>query len=266
MAHDIMQLRSNMYANASDLASVVEMDPSLAAQVVRYANSPMYGYQGKIITIQDAIARVLGYDVVMDMALGVTLGKSLNMPATGPLGMNNFWQHAIHAAALTHRLSKRMESDNKPQPGAAYLCGLLHDFGFLVLGHLFKDDFELLSRLITENPETPLVELEHTLLGMTHEEIGAWLSEAWNMPRAVTVAIREHHNIDYDGDYAVLANLVLVTDRLLKSYDTAGGADTDITPAILNRLGLTIDKVLEEYKAFIIERDDLDAIALQIAA
>ena len=62
------------------------------------------------------------------------------------------------------------------------------------------------------------------------------------------------------------AGLVLVSDRLLKSYDTAGGADTDITPAILNRLGLTIDKVLEEYKSFIIERDDLDAIALQIAA
>jgi prolyl-tRNA editing enzyme YbaK/EbsC (Cys-tRNA(Pro) deacylase) len=88
LAQKIMQLNANPYAHADDLAKLVEKDPSLAAQIIRYAQSPFYGYQGKISSIRQAISRVLGYDMVMNIALGVAAARPFKIQLDGPLGMN----------------------------------------------------------------------------------------------------------------------------------------------------------------------------------
>lgn len=54
---------------------MVETDPALAAQVVSWAASPYYASPGKIRSVEDAIVRVLGFDLVINLALGLALGK-----------------------------------------------------------------------------------------------------------------------------------------------------------------------------------------------
>src|SRR5690606_21541643 len=66
-AERILQLRTNPNATVSELASIVEADPSLAAQVVSWASSPYYAAPGKIRSVQDAIVRVLGFDLVSNL-------------------------------------------------------------------------------------------------------------------------------------------------------------------------------------------------------
>jgi len=175
VARELLVLRNHRYASAADLASIIELDPSLSAQLVRYAKSPLYNYRGNINSIRDVIARVLGYDLVMDIALGVTLGRGLQMPTGGPLGLDAFWRHSVYTASLAQRLVNVLQIEPSPEPGVTYLCGLLHNFGFLLMGHLFRKEFNIINRAYGMHPDMPVIELENQLLDVTHVELGAWL-------------------------------------------------------------------------------------------
>lgn len=275
MASRILQLASDPGVNVKSVVEVVELDPSLAAQIVRYARSPFFGYRGKIDSIQDAIARVLGFDMAMNIALGIASGKSFTIPADGPLGLKEFWRHSVYTATLTQALGNAMPRKVRPRPGMAYLCGLLHNIGFLLLGHLFKPEFLMLNKLVAANPDTPVADLEaqilgmghaRQMLGMGHAQIGTWLMQAWNMPAEVIVAVGEHHREDYKGEHAVFANLVLIAGRLLKRHGSGDAESTKLPADILDALYLNkelaetvMEKVLEGCEG-------LDVIASQIAA
>lgn len=266
IASEILQLSNNPYANAVDLAAIIEQDPSLAAQLLRYANSPFYGYKGDVESIHDAISRVLGFDMVLDMALGIAVGKAFRNPNEGPIGLNEFWRHAVYCAVLTQRLSKEVRGTVVPRPGMAYLCGLLHNFGLLLEGHFFPKDYARLNRMIGSQPDETLVELEEQVLGVTHMESGSWLMEAWDMPGEIVTTIREHHNPDYEGMHSVYSCLVLLSNRLLKSMLIGDESKDEIPKAVLEKLKLDEETVQEIFQNMIDNRIGLDFMALQMAA
>ncbi len=266
LAQKIIQLNANPYAHAEDLAKLVEKDPSLSAQIVRYAQSPFYAYQGKVASVRQAISRVLGYDMVMNISLGVAAARPFKVPPEGSLGLNAFWRDATYSAALTQALCNMVPRELRPRPGTAYLAGLLHNFGFLLLGHLFPKEFAVLQRAINKEPEAPVVELEKRLIGSTHMEMGAWLMEAWNMPKEIIVVQEEHHSPAYDGLHANYVQVVALADRLLKGLDM-GDAESDELPAsLLDSIGLNTEQVAKVLECTVESREELDTMARQLVA
>ena len=83
-AQKIIKLRVDPNATVDDITGVVETDPALAAQVVTWAASPYYAAPGKIRSVEDAIVRVLGFDLVINLALGLALGKTVSLPKDQP--------------------------------------------------------------------------------------------------------------------------------------------------------------------------------------
>ena len=266
MAQKIIQLNTNPYAHAEDLAKLVEKDPSLSAQIIRYAQSPFYGYQGKIASVRQAISRVLGYDLVMNIALGIAATRPFKNTPHGPLGLHAFWRHATYTATLAQGLCNAMPRKIRPRAGTAYLCGLLHNFGYLLLGYLFPKEFAILNNAVRENPQTPVTELEMQLLGATHMEIGSWLMQAWNMPPEIIIAISEHHNPKYAGPHAEYSQLVMLADILLKSHDIGESSTTEIPLDLLDVLGINEDHTLNILNKTLEGREDLDSMARQLAA
>ena len=266
MAQQLLRLRLNPQASADDLAKIVELDPSLAAQVVSYAGSAYYGYLGTIGSLRDAITRVLGFEMVMNMALGLAIGKTLSIPAQGPLGLVAYWRHAVTSAALAERLAKQLPKHLGVRPGMAYLAGLLHDFGYLLLGHVFKPGFHQLNRLISFNPDLPLVDLETHMLGVRHDQLGAWLMRSWEMPDELTVVARWHHAEDYQGEHAGYLRVVMLVDRLLKPYTLSDAPSSEIEPALLNSLGLQREQALAALAAVLEAQPGLEKLAQQLAA
>ncbi|MHB8746459.1 MAG: HDOD domain-containing protein [Gammaproteobacteria bacterium] len=275
MAQRILTLRNDPNATGTELAAIVERDPSLAAQVMRYARAPLFAYQGKLDSINDAITRVLGYETVMNLALGVCAGKSLRTPPDGPLGLHAFWRHATYSAALTQALAALLPRALRPKAGLAYLAGLLHNFGYLLLGHLFQPEFYLLNKLVAANPNTPIVELEGRVLGMGqardaltmgHAQMGAWLMQSWRMPEEVIVALREHHNPEYRGAFAIYPRLVLIADHLLKTQGI-GDADPGPLPAdMMADLGLAAVAVEAALERVLRSADELEGMSQLLAA
>jgi len=266
MAKKIIHLNANPYARAEDLATLVEFDPSLSAQIMRYAKSPFFGYQGKINSVQQAVSRVLGYDMVMNIALGLAATSSFKIPKKGPLGLDAFWKHSIYSATLTQMIGKLMHKNAQPQAGIAYLSGLLHNFGFLLLGHLFKDEFMKLNKAIIDNPDKSVIALEQEILRVEHTEIGAWLMQAWNMPTEVITTIREHHNEEYSGINEQYVNLILIADRLLKSKDIGDVETAELPRPILEKYGISEDQLNNCLENLIEGSSELDSIANTLAA
>lgn len=253
-ARELLLLRNRPEAHVAELARLVERDPSLAAQVMKYARSPLFGYAGDIQSVEEAIARVLGFDMVLNLALGLAALKPFRIPPDGPLGLTAFWRHAALSAGLTQRLAQGLPATKRPVPGLLYLAGLLHNFGYLVLGQLFQPEFYLLNRMVAANPDTPVPTLEQRVLcrGQArevmcagHAEVGAWLMERWELPAPVVVAVRHHHQPEFDGEHAVYAQLVLCADRLLKRYDLGDGDSGELPAALLQNLGLEAEAVAE---------------------
>lgn len=263
----ILQLASSPLSNARQLAEVIEQDPSLSAQVLRYANSSLYGYGGRIKDLQTAIARVLGFEFVLKLALGLTIGKALRVPPEGPFGLNAFWRHAVYSARLVEALSKRVSTGQRPPRGTAYLAGLLQNLGRLALGHAFQPEFFILNRFAQANPDMHTCELERHVLGVSHDQIGAWLMEAWGMPDELTVAVRHHHDEGYWDRHAVYAQLVLVANRLLAERGLAGDIDTAGVPQFtLDMLGLDRSTVNALADRLFTEADELDELSRRLAA
>ena len=202
-AQKIIKLRVDPDATVDDITGVVETDPALAAQVVSWAASPYYAAPGKIRSVEDAIVRVLGFDLVINLALGLALGKTLSLPK---------------------------------------LAGLLHNFGYLVLAHVFPPHFSLICRHLEVNPHLGTGYIEQHLLGITREQIGAWLMRFWDMPEELATALRFQHDPSYDGAHAAYPNLVCLAVNLLRSRGIGSGPQHELPDELFERLGLTRDK------------------------
>lgn len=266
MARRLLMLRSNPYSDVDDLAKVVEMDPSLAAQIIRYARSPFFSYRGKVVSVQSAISRVLGYEPVMNIALGIASASPFTIPQEGPLGLRTYWRDAIYCAALCQSLINALPYEQRPKPGLAYLSGLLHNFGVVLLGHLFAPEFERINLDMAREPDLPFIEHERRDLDAGHIELGVWLMESWRMPGEVISAIAEHHNPDYDGIHSAYPNLVLVANRLLRAHKIGEGESTELPGELLERLSLH-----EEHARVVLEgvmegRRSLDDMAEQMVS
>ena len=251
-AQQIMKLRVNPDATVEQLTDVVETDPSLAAQVVSWASSSFYAAPGKIRSVEDAITRVLGFDLVINLAVGLSLGKTFSLPKDAPERSTPYWEQAIYTAAAIEGLAKAMPREHRPELGLNYLAGLLHNFGYLLLAYIFPPYFKLICRHVEANPHVPAQLVDQHLLGVNRDQIGSWLMRYWDMPAEIFSAIRHQHDPHYAGEHHQYANLVYLSLALLRERELGSGPPMTIPEALLERLELTreeadkaVDKVLD---------------------
>lgn len=260
-ADRIIKLRVDPDADIKDLADIVELDPSLSAQVVSWASSPYYGAQGKIDSVETAIIRVLGFDLVMNLALGLALGKSLKLPKDAPQGFTGYWQQAVFTSATIEALVKTMEPKQRPNIGLACLGGMLHNFGYLVLAEVFPPHFSDICRHIEANPHLGHTAIERHILNVDREVLGSWLMQYWTMPEEVCIALRHQANPDYEGQHSEYANLIYVAGHLLKQQGIGDATLEPIPKPLLSRLNLSDDQLQEVTTKIVDSLDELNAMA-----
>jgi HD-like signal output (HDOD) protein/prolyl-tRNA editing enzyme YbaK/EbsC (Cys-tRNA(Pro) deacylase) len=239
-AQKIIKLRVDPLATVEDITAVIETDPALAAQVVSLAGSAYYATQVSVRSVRDAIVRVLGFDLVINLALG--LCKTLNLPSDQPQQAAPYWQQAVYTAALIEGLAQAMPKPLRPVMGLTYLAGLLHDFGNLVLAHVFPPHFSLICRHLEVNTHLPHGYVEQYLLGINREQIGSWLMRHWDMPEELAIAIRFQYDPGYSGDYAVYPNLVFLAVSLLHNHGVVADPRREIPQYLLDKLGISLDQ------------------------
>jgi len=271
LALRILRLTANTDATARELAELIEFDPSLTAQVMRYARSALFNYPGQINSVQEAVTRVLGFDRVAHIALGIASVRAFDVPRQGMLGMDSFWRHSLYCAFLCQSIAPRCGADK----GLGYLCGLLHNFGLLLVGHLFPAEFAELNQLRESNPEASMHSLEQQVFGqgngqeilsVGHGAIGGILHRLWQLPDPVVKAAGVHQQPGYHGEHENYVLMVQLANALLKERGIGDEFNPDDVPPLLEGLGLQPD-VIDELTSEI-ERvaPDLDALASSLSS
>ncbi|MBN4080402.1 HDOD domain-containing protein [Beggiatoa alba] len=262
----LLRLRNNRHARVEQLAEIIVLDPAISAQVIRYANSPFFGRYRQVKSLYDAIFRVLGYESVIHLALGVAIGKVFRLPMGGPVGQSRIWKNATYSAALCQKLATKIHWDKRLQPGIAYLCALLHNIGFMVIGQLFKHEFIWLNKVIQAEHGSPITLIETKLLGISHTEVAAIIMKQWQMPEEVITAAQQHHNDEYDGEHAGYVKLVQIADRLLKNHDMSDAASEEIPTELYDYFDITEEQLYEAMDEILQGKEDLDAMIMSMTA
>jgi putative nucleotidyltransferase with HDIG domain/diguanylate cyclase (GGDEF)-like protein len=186
----LLELTLDDHSSADDLARVIETDPALAAKVLRIVNSAAYGLHRKIASVSQAVA-LLGFAGIRALALGVTLFERL-VRKKDAAGFDRlfFWQHCLAVAALARILAGRL---GYADPEEAYIAGLLHDVGKIILEtHGRKGYSDFCRRHAAEDGGT-LVENEARFVGLSHDRLGAFFCAHWQLPERLVLAVLFHH-------------------------------------------------------------------------
>lgn len=260
-AQRIIDLRMDPDAETEELAKLVSQDPGLAAQVISWANSPYYGVSGSISNVQEAVVRVLGFDLVINLALGLSLGRTLDVPKDGPQGYTPFWQQSVYTAAMMAELVRALPPSSRPSQGIAYLCGLLHNFGFLILGHVFPPHFNMVNRHIEANPQINRYFLEQHLMQLTREQISSNLFKQWGIPDEVCTAIRYQNEPNYSGENSTLSKMLYVASRMLRQYDLNDAPFEPVPTELITDLGIDEAKAEMALEKVLDAKDDLQEMA-----
>ena len=265
-AQAIIRLRVDPDANIEKLSHIVERDPSLAAQVVSWASSSYYSAPGSIKSVQDAIVRVLGYDLVMNLALGLSLGKTLNLPEDPDKGSTSYWHQAIYVAACVGALVSTIPREFRPGFGLSYLAGLLHNFGYLIMAHSFKPHFQATNLMITLNRHVEHQHIEKHVLGITRDQMASSLMHSWNMPGEVTMGIRYQNDPHYLGANSDQAQLIYLANHLLQEYGLLAKRNHRFAASVYEQLNIkpeSIEPLMTQLRA---SKQELDMIAKALSA
>lgn len=266
VARELLLLRNRPNADTSKLIKVVERDPAIAAQLLSYARLSVFGYGERIKSLDEAVQLVLGYEKALHMAMGLAAGKSLQMQPEGPLGRKMFWQHSLHSAMLTQALAVALPSAQRPEMGLSYLAGLLHDIGYMLFGHLYPKEFAMLNELVSHYPDREVRDMELLGFGVSHDMIGLWLMQAWNMPEEIVVAVGEHYFFDYDGKHACYPKLVALANQLLKTEYNESSMAGSRDLIRVDSLGLDDERVSRALERVLEVSPQLDIMARELAA
>ncbi|MEM7098884.1 MAG: HDOD domain-containing protein [Pseudomonadota bacterium] len=220
-ARRIIELQQNPNHDLQDLVRIIETDPSISAKIMSWANSAMYSRGQPSKTLSDAIMRVLGFDLVFNMALGMAIGATLSLPKDQIRGACPYWVEAVYRAAAMEGLAHQIRAQDRPEPGTCYLAGLLSNFGTLVLGHVFPPQYETICRLREANPQLSQSMVDEYVLELSREVVAATLFELWELPDEVVTAVRYQNLPDYHGDDEVFAHLLAIANQIVDQPMTA---------------------------------------------
>ena len=260
-AQKIIALKSNPNYSLAELVKVVETDPSIAAKVMAWACSAFYAADPAPRSLNDAIMRVLGFDLVMNIALGLALAGTLRLPAHQVNGVPPFWTEAVFTGAAMEALGRR-QSNGRDQAGLHYLTGLLANFGTLILGHVFPPQYAVLCRLQEANPDVPINQLDDHVLTLSREMLAAEIFELWELPSATVAAVRHQNDCEYAGEHAEGVRL-LQASRAMLGYGHYG--PDAIASLELESIGIDEEDLSAVSDLLQDSRDSLEGLARAVA-
>jgi HD-like signal output (HDOD) protein len=209
-AQKLLELTALDTPPVDEIRDVIETDPALLANLLRRVNSGYYGLATKVSDARSAIA-LLGMQEIRNLAATIFLSKFYDQPSDhGPYRRTQLWDHCV-AVGTTSRMIARQT--HRCVPEEAYVAGLLHDFGFILLDQFLHKHFCMVLDQLDEHTATH--EVENRILTFDHAMLGGFVAHKWCFPQPAIDAITFHHRpLDYHGDHAATLHAVVLANWL----------------------------------------------------
>jgi putative nucleotidyltransferase with HDIG domain len=250
---EAIRLLSDETADNDRIAAVLQRDQGLVAQVLKLANSAFYGVSRRVSTVKQALL-VLGRNPVRSMVVAAASQEFLGRPQPGyQMARGQLWEHSLAVGLAASMVASRIAYRPADE---AFVAGLLHDIGKVVLGEYLAEHSVELEELLSHG-EAGLAfdEIEREILNIDHATLGGRLCDHWQLPARLGNAVRYHYHPSDAGDDWQLAAVVHAANALTLSVGVGLGVDGlqyVLDETALLRLGL--------------EPGDLELLADQLVA
>ncbi len=265
VANNVIKLTQNPDSTAFDIAEAISLDQSLATKVLKTANSAYYGFPRKITTINYAIV-VLGLSNIKNIVLSTSImGRFSKTDDNQLLDRRDFWKHSLLCGIISKKIAEHMGIKTAEE---MFMCGLLHDFGKMILDHFFHDEF-VMALTLCKNEGITLVEAENKTFGFNHSGVGALLLKRWSLPISLVNAVEGHHQPDKNLKSFRAASIVHVADYLCRRIGIGSGGDNvlpvpnkkafklvNITAAQIKQMNADITKEFKHATEFLNEGEN----------
>jgi HD-like signal output (HDOD) protein len=165
------------------LSKALARDPVLSAKVLRLANSSLFGGPRSTGSI-DAAVRMIGAEV-LNKVIATNLG-AIELPGIAGIDLRMFWHNALVTAVAANKLALLVGAD----PEEAYLCGLIHTSGHLILCRCYPDIAEAMFSGFKPMRGAHLASVEKDAFGIDHATAGALWLDSLDFPKRIVEVIR----------------------------------------------------------------------------
>ena len=258
-ASQLLEKVADSDVELKDLALIIGRDPGLSARIIGLSNAACFGQTRTVTNLNDAIVRV-GLTRVKSIALGIAVSGAFDTGKCPDFDLQEYWSAALGCAELAKMVSLRLPAAIRPDPGAVYLCGLLHNLGALIIACVFPDECSRVYRSYREDPSRDIALLEREYVGISRQQAMEWLGIRWHLPGFVVGAACHYIDMTYTGPGDTMILVVGVAARSVRGgQGDCAGLPED--PIVTNRLHLTpieLDGIEDEFQA---RREELRALS-----
>lgn len=213
----VSQALDNEHNNAADIADIIQQDPSLSARMLKIVNSAFFGFPATVKSINQAIT-ILGSREIRLLVMTTSVVEEFSSMPNATLDMKAFWSHSLETALFAKYLA--IEHPKKRQLSSAFVSGLLHDIGRLVL-YTKAPDLARSAALLSNAGQLSVIEAEKSTFGFSHADIGGALLKLWQIPESIQVAASFHHQPELADIHCEETLLVSLANRLAHADTTS---------------------------------------------
>jgi len=238
----IIQLAHDIKSSAKDILAVIQLDPVVAAKVLKLINSAYYGMPNRVSLSQAVV--LLGINTIKNLALSSAIVGQMGQGAVKikSFDQHRFWEHSLGTAIVAKAIGKTMGTD-PATVDEFFVAGLVHDIGKLVMA-LFLPMYYSKALQYAQEKSLTGSDAEMATIGIDHSEVGSQLAEKWSLNPLLIDSIRYHHRPT--EKVGTLTWVVHVANYFVaaQGYDNTGeyGGNT-VEEAAFPSIGLTREVV-----------------------
>ena len=209
----VLKVINNPNSGADDIADVISRDISLTTRVLRMVNSVHAGRRRKVTKVSEAVV-VMGLNSIKVLTLSSSV---FSLIADNELcqksNIKRIWRHLIETAASARSIA---EAIHYPEPEEAFVAGIMHDIGIIIMLLYYKDAYlDLYQKM--KSDRKGIIQAEIDKFGLNHTEIGSEMMNSWKLPASFADVALNHHSLDTDSvlmNDSKLVDIVALADRL----------------------------------------------------
>jgi HD-like signal output (HDOD) protein/CheY-like chemotaxis protein len=219
------------------IGNTIAQDPAMTAKILQLVNSAFFGLRRRISAPSEAVLQ-LGQETIKSLVLAIHVFSEFSTSVASKFQVEALWRHSLFVGKYAKKIA-RMEHQESHVIEEFFTAGLLHDVGRLVLMANFPDRYSLVMDMAAKE-DVPLMEIERSVFGACHAQVGGYLLGLWGLPVSIVEAATFHHEpLKCEGRrFSPLAAVHVANVMEQKNKPNSQGNKSQLNVAFLSEIGV----------------------------